>query len=158
MRAALERMPGPVLAYCQGGNRAARLWALAQAGSMPADAILAAGRTAGVDLSALGDHLNAAPHVPQPATGRPGARRFNVVIAGGGAAGLATAASILRRRPGIALAIVDPSATHYYQPGWTMVGGRHLYARTDAPPGRGADSGWGDMDPSARGGLSAGGA
>ncbi|MFT8775342.1 MAG: TIGR01244 family sulfur transferase [Gluconacetobacter liquefaciens] len=123
MRAALERMPGPVLAYCQGGNRAARLWALAQVGSMPADAILAAGRTAGADLSALGDRLNAAPHVPQPATGRPGARRFNVVIAGGGAAGLATAASILRRRPGIALAIVDPSATHYYQPGWTMVGG-----------------------------------
>ncbi|MBB2168313.1 TIGR01244 family phosphatase [Gluconacetobacter aggeris] len=123
MRSALERMPGPVLAYCQGGNRAARLWALAQAGHMPADRILAAGRTAGIDLSALGDRLNAAPHAPQPAAKRAGARRFNVVIAGGGAAGLATAASILRRRPGISLAIVDPSTTHYYQPGWTMVGG-----------------------------------
>ena len=123
MRSALERVPGPVLTYCQGGNRAARLWALAQAGHMPVEGILAAGRAAGIDLSSLGDRLAAAPHAPRPAAAKAVARRFNVVIAGGGAAGLATAASILRRRPGISVAIVDPSATHDYQPGWTMVGG-----------------------------------
>src|SRR5204863_270306 len=31
---------------------------------------------------------------------------------------------ILKRRRGIHLAIVEPSADHYYQPGWTMVGAR----------------------------------
>jgi sulfide:quinone oxidoreductase len=46
-----------------------------------------------------------------------------VVIIGGGAAGIATAASMLKRRPGLDIAIVEPSDTHAYQPGWTMVGG-----------------------------------
>jgi sulfide:quinone oxidoreductase len=45
-----------------------------------------------------------------------------VVIIGGGAAGIATAASMLQRRPGLDIAIVEPSDTHFYQPGWTMVG------------------------------------
>ncbi|SMQ73358.1 sulfide:quinone oxidoreductase [Altererythrobacter xiamenensis] len=45
-----------------------------------------------------------------------------VVIIGGGAAGIATAASMLKRRPGLDIAIVEPSDTHSYQPGWTMVG------------------------------------
>jgi sulfide:quinone oxidoreductase len=46
-----------------------------------------------------------------------------VVVIGGGAAGIATAASMLKRRPGLDIAIVEPSQTHAYQPGWTMVGG-----------------------------------
>ena len=46
-----------------------------------------------------------------------------VVVIGGGAAGIATAASLLKRRPGLDIAIVEPSDTHAYQPGWTMVGG-----------------------------------
>ena len=46
-----------------------------------------------------------------------------VVVIGGGAAGIATAASLLKRRPGLDIAIVDPAQTHAYQPGWTMVGG-----------------------------------
>ena len=46
-----------------------------------------------------------------------------VVIIGGGAAGIATAASMLKRRPGLDIAIVEPSDSHAYQPGWTMVGG-----------------------------------
>jgi sulfide:quinone oxidoreductase len=48
---------------------------------------------------------------------------YTVVIIGGGAAGIATAASMLKRRPGLDIAIVEPSDTHAYQPGWTMVGG-----------------------------------
>ncbi|MEA3120331.1 MAG: sulfide:quinone oxidoreductase [Paraburkholderia sp.] len=47
----------------------------------------------------------------------------DVLIVGGGAAGLATAASLLKRRPSLAVTVVEPSQTHYYQPGWTMVGG-----------------------------------
>ncbi|MES2272356.1 MAG: TIGR01244 family sulfur transferase [Pseudomonadota bacterium] len=50
------------------------------------------------------------------------AGHYDVLIVGGGSAGIATAASILKRRRGIHLAIVEPSNAHYYQPGWTMVG------------------------------------
>ena len=45
-----------------------------------------------------------------------------VVIIGGGAAGIATAASLLKRRPALDIAIIEPSEMHSYQPGWTMVG------------------------------------
>jgi len=51
-----------------------------------------------------------------------GNQTHRVIIIGGGAAGIATAASMLRRRPGLDIAIVEPSDTHAYQPGWTMVG------------------------------------
>ncbi|VVS98965.1 NAD(P)/FAD-dependent oxidoreductase [Erythrobacter sp. EC-HK427] len=47
----------------------------------------------------------------------------DVVIIGGGAAGIATAASLLKRRKTLDIAIVDPADMHAYQPGWTMVGG-----------------------------------
>ncbi|NRR30454.1 NAD(P)/FAD-dependent oxidoreductase [Oxalobacteraceae bacterium] len=57
-----------------------------------------------------------------------------VIIIGAGAAGIATAASLLARRPGLDIAIVDPSDTHYYQPGWTMVGGGVFKDRDTARP------------------------
>ncbi|AXK41011.1 NAD(P)/FAD-dependent oxidoreductase [Erythrobacter aureus] len=50
-------------------------------------------------------------------------KSHTVVVIGGGAAGIATAASLLKRRPGLDIAIVEPADTHAYQPGWTMVGG-----------------------------------
>lgn len=46
-----------------------------------------------------------------------------IVIIGGGSAGIATAASLLKRRPSLDVAIVEPKDEHFYQPGWTMVGG-----------------------------------
>ena len=49
--------------------------------------------------------------------------KHEVVIIGGGSAGIATASSMLKRRPSLDVAIVEPSEVHYYQPGWTMVGG-----------------------------------
>lgn len=45
-----------------------------------------------------------------------------VLIVGGGAAGLAVAASLRKRRPTLRLTVVEPSSEHYYQPGWTLVG------------------------------------
>ncbi|GAN54545.1 NAD(P)/FAD-dependent oxidoreductase [Tanticharoenia sakaeratensis] len=48
--------------------------------------------------------------------------RFTVVIVGGGAAGITVAAQLHRRRPNLAIAVVEPSTTHAYQPGWTLVG------------------------------------
>ncbi len=59
-----------------------------------------------------------------------GARSFDFVIVGGGAAGLATASSILRRSSAHSIAIIEPSDVHYYQPGWTMVGGGMFTAET----------------------------
>ena len=45
-----------------------------------------------------------------------------VVIVGAGAAGIATAASLISRDPSLDIALIDPADVHYYQPGWTMVG------------------------------------
>lgn len=45
-----------------------------------------------------------------------------VVIVGGGAAGIAVATSLLSRQPDLDIAVIDPADVHYYQPGWTMVG------------------------------------
>lgn len=53
----------------------------------------------------------------------PHEQRFDVVIAGGGSGGIAAAASLLKRRPGTTIAIIEPALDHFYQPGWTMVGG-----------------------------------
>jgi len=48
--------------------------------------------------------------------------KHDIVIVGAGAAGIAVAASLLARRPGLDIAIIDPADVHYYQPGWTLVG------------------------------------
>jgi sulfide:quinone oxidoreductase len=45
------------------------------------------------------------------------ATEHEIVIVGGGAAGIATAAGLLARQPGMDIAIVEPADTHYYQPG-----------------------------------------
>ena len=47
---------------------------------------------------------------------------YDIVIVGGGSAGIATASSLLKRRSDLAIAVIEPSEVHYYQPGWTMVG------------------------------------
>lgn len=49
-------------------------------------------------------------------------QKFDIVVVGGGAAGIAVAASLLKRRPSLKLAVVEPRDRHFYQPGWTMVG------------------------------------
>jgi len=46
-----------------------------------------------------------------------------VLIVGGGAAGITVAARLKKARPALDIAILEPSSDHYYQPGWTLVGG-----------------------------------
>lgn len=55
---------------------------------------------------------------------------YDVVIVGAGSAGIATASSLLKRNSGLNIALIDPSEDHYYQPGWTMVGGGIFAAET----------------------------
>ena len=43
---------------------------------------------------------------------------FDVVIIGGGCAGSSIGSQLLSARPALSVAIVEPSETHYYQPGW----------------------------------------
>lgn len=55
--ALMRRMPKPVLGVCGTGRRAVTLWALSQAGRMPADEILQRAAAAGFDLSDLSEAL-----------------------------------------------------------------------------------------------------
>lgn len=64
----------------------------------------------------------------------PAVARDRVAIVGGGAAGIAVAASMLRRRGGLDITLIEPREVHDYQPGWTMVGGGVFDQRTTRRP------------------------
>lgn len=93
--ALFENLPRPLLGYCRSGRRAENLYEAAQARSSQ----------------------NRSPQSRSPQHG------LNVVIIGGGAAGIATASSLLERSSDVQITIIEPSDVHSYQPGWTMVGG-----------------------------------
>ncbi|MBE9043999.1 NAD(P)/FAD-dependent oxidoreductase [Pleurocapsales cyanobacterium LEGE 10410] len=48
---------------------------------------------------------------------------YQIVVVGGGAAGITTAAQLLKQNSKLKIAIVEPAEKHHYQPGWTLVGG-----------------------------------
>ena len=107
----------PLLGYCRSGMRAATLWALSQGANLGLAQTLEAGKQAGFDLSGLSQRI-----VGTQAN-NVSVIHHEVVIIGGGAAGVAVASSLLSRNSKLDVAIIDPADTHYYQPGWTMVGG-----------------------------------
>jgi sulfide:quinone oxidoreductase len=119
MADALLRLEGPILAYCRTGTRSTTLWALTEAGSQPADTLIATAAEAGYDLSTLRPRLETRATAPMGVA----PERADVVIVGGGSAGLATAASLLERDRTLDIVVIEPRETHDYQPGWTMVGG-----------------------------------
>lgn len=47
---------------------------------------------------------------------------YQILIVGGGNAGLSVAAQLLRKRKNLRIGIIEPSNKHYYQPAWTLVG------------------------------------
>ncbi|MEO6396112.1 MAG: TIGR01244 family sulfur transferase [Devosia sp.] len=57
-KAALEGSSGPVLCYCRSGTRSTTLWALTQAGELPAEEIVSAAAHAGYDVSHLAGYLS----------------------------------------------------------------------------------------------------
>ncbi|QFU08159.1 Beta-lactamase hydrolase-like protein [Rhodobacteraceae bacterium THAF1] len=117
-KTALREMPSPIYAHCRSGTRSATLWALSEAGERPMPEILAKGQAAGFDLNGVARRIANGGRVPTD----PGEAKYDVVIVGGGAAGISTAASLKSRRPSLSIAVVEPAEVHYYQPGWTMVG------------------------------------
>ncbi|MEE4301816.1 MAG: TIGR01244 family sulfur transferase [Pseudomonadales bacterium] len=120
------------LAYCRSGRRVAVAWAMVQVhGGRPTSDVLASAAGHGFDLTELEamlsresvtarrtsiDARSAVPDEPVEA------RVFDVVVIGGGSAGLGTIASLRKRARGLSIALVEPSEEHHYQPGLTLVG------------------------------------
>ena len=50
-------------------------------------------------------------------------KHHSILIVGGGAAGVSTANNLRRKDSSIDIAIIEPSEKHYYQPGFTIIGG-----------------------------------
>jgi len=117
--AALRELPGPVLAYCRTGTRSATLWSLSEAKTRPLPEILAATKAAGYDMNGVARRIANGGKTPTDT----GDAKFDVVIIGAGAGGISVASSLKSRKPDLNIALIDPADIHYYQPGWTMVGG-----------------------------------
>ena len=49
--------------------------------------------------------------------------QHQVVVVGGGAAGITVAAQLLKKNKHLDVAIIEPRDKHYYQAAWTLVGG-----------------------------------
>ncbi|ASM74740.1 MULTISPECIES: bifunctional protein tyrosine phosphatase family protein/NAD(P)/FAD-dependent oxidoreductase [Roseobacteraceae] len=116
---AIAALPGPVLAYCRTGTRSATLWSLAEADSRSVADILATTKAAGYDMTGVVRRIVNGGKTPTDT----GDASFEIVIVGAGAGGIAAAASLKARKPDLEIALIDPADIHYYQPGWTMVGG-----------------------------------
>ncbi|TDT43510.1 sulfide:quinone oxidoreductase [Halospina denitrificans] len=63
-------------------------------------------------------------------------KKHNVVIVGGGAAGISVASSLRKRDRSLDIAVVEPESVHHYQPGWTMVGGGVFRPESTSKPMR----------------------
>jgi sulfide:quinone oxidoreductase len=125
---ALGEVQRPVLAYCRTGTRSATLWSFHEAKKRPIPEILAATKAAGYDMNGVARRIANGGKTPTDT----GDAHFQVVIVGAGAGGISVAASLKARKPGLEIAIIDPADIHYYQPGWTMVGGGIFDAKTTA--------------------------
>lgn len=120
---ALLQSGGKTLAFCRTGTRSSNLWAKTQIGKRSANDVITRGKAAGYDLSAHREALNSNQSKTKEVNGENMSEKHQIIIIGGGSAGIATAASLLKRKPSLDIAIIEPKDEHFYQPGWTMVGG-----------------------------------
>ena len=116
---ALAEVQRPVLAYCRTGTRSATLWSLHEAKKRLVSEILAMTKAAGYDMNGVARRIANGGKTPTDT----GDAHYKVVVVGAGAGGIAVAASLKARKPDLEIALIDPAGIHYYQPGWTMVGG-----------------------------------
>ena len=59
---------------------------------------------------------------------------YQILVIGGGTAGIMTASQLKKQDKSLDIAIIEPSDTHYYQPAWTLVGaGTYDYDKTSRP-------------------------
>ncbi|QJI28495.1 NAD(P)/FAD-dependent oxidoreductase [Pseudomonas sp. ADAK18] len=58
----------------------------------------------------------------------------DIVVIGGGSAGIGLLASLLKRDPHLNITLIEPNDTHYYQPAWTLVGGGAYDVKKTARP------------------------
>lgn len=124
----VEQAEGPVLAFCRTGTRCTNLWALSQAGKMELGQIAQSAQDAGYNIEKLSERItnlaeNTAQVDEQSSEQAVVIGKHQIVIVGGGAGGQSAAASLLARNAELDIAIIEPATEHYYQPGWTMVGG-----------------------------------
>ncbi|AEA44989.1 lycopene cyclase family protein [Fluviicola taffensis] len=47
-------------------------------------------------------------------------KHYQIIIVGGGNAGLSVASQLLLKRKGLNIGIIELSENHYYQPAWTL--------------------------------------
>lgn len=125
---ALKEIQRPILAYCRTGTRSATLWSFHEAKKRPMPEILAATKAAGYDMNGVARRIANGGKTPTDT----GDAKFDVVIVGAGAGGISVAASLKSRKSGLSIAVIDPADIHYYQPGWTMVGGGIFEAQQTA--------------------------
>ncbi|WP_033067388.1 bifunctional protein tyrosine phosphatase family protein/NAD(P)/FAD-dependent oxidoreductase [Thalassospira australica] len=123
-----DELPKPVFAYCRTGTRSTTLWSLSQAGILDTSEILRATKAAGYDMGGVVRRIVNGGKTPTDQ----GDAKYDIVVIGGGAAGISVASSLMARRSGLEIAVIDPADIHYYQPGWTMVGGGIFEASTTA--------------------------
>lgn len=59
---------------------------------------------------------------------------YQILIIGGGTAGIMTGANLLSKDEKLDIGLIEPANTHYYQPAWTLVGaGAYDYGKTGKP-------------------------
>ncbi|MFK8068978.1 MAG: TIGR01244 family sulfur transferase [Gammaproteobacteria bacterium] len=104
-----------VHAYCRTGNRSSNIW----------NAV-----NSEVQNVSENDSVSSAEGVTPNQQNSSGKPSYDVVVVGAGSGGIAVSSSLLKRNPSLRIAIVDPSTEHFYQPGWTMVGGGIFDANT----------------------------
>ena len=59
---------------------------------------------------------------------------YQILIIGGGTAGIMAGAQLLKKNRSLSIGLIEPADTHYYQPAWTLVGaGTYSYEKTARP-------------------------
>jgi len=117
-------------AFCRTGNRSFCLYAAAHAQSGGSKGeILEQSQRVGIDIKEIiepyyGETVSTMSNQDNGAASQAQAKpSFDVVVVGAGSGGIAVASSLLKREGDLRIALIDPAEEHFYQPGWTMVGG-----------------------------------